>query len=277
MSLWYDPDAAPYDERFKKGVTLDRDHDTTQLKLEQFRHTPHKDYLGHVFRWGFVGRFVNRESRILDVGCGQETPLLLSLGGANRNTVPESYVGVDMNPIPDPPRRKWATILDETNVVEDLDMISTLYGPFNLISCLEVYEHVAPHLAMGFLKALRQFCEDDTVMVFSTPVYSHRFKQARNHINERTKREIEHDLHEAGFMIAAQHGTFGNFQDFKKMLSEEELAAFQEQRDFYGDDVLGCYLAPRFPEASRNITHVCVPDTQSAFADECELKESIVK
>ncbi len=264
----------PYEERFKKDAELDRDHDLTQLRYENFKHQPHKDYIGHVFRWGFVSRSVNRETRLLDVGCGQDFPLLLALGGSSRSTIPEQYLGVDMNALPDPPKRKWAKVLGQTNVVQFASGAHLLYGDFNLISCLEVYEHVSPKLAMGLLEAMRSLVSEDGRMIFSTPVYCHSFKMARNHINERTKAEIEDDLHRTGWKIVKQHGTFGNYRDYKKVLSPSEIKGFELQREFYGDDVLGCFLSPRFPEASRNITHICVPD--SSDAKECKLKESVL-
>lgn len=266
----------PYEERFKPKAELDRYHDTTQLKAATLAKTPHKDYLGHCFRWGFVSRFVNRQSRILDAGCGEELPMMHSLGGANPNTVPELYIGVDMNPLPDP-RRKWACTYGNTDIAEpdEVACMQSLFDDFNLVVSLEVYEHIAPHLSLAYLEALRELISDDGKLILSTPVYCHSFKMARNHINERTKWEIEDDLHRAGFKIVGQYGTFGNYRDIKKMLTPQELAGFEAQRAFYGDDVLGCYLSPRFPEASRNITHVCVPDSEEE-TEPLELKESIV-
>lgn len=264
----------PYDERFKKGAGLDRDHDLTQLRYENLKHQPHKDYIGHVFRWGFVSRFVNRETSLLDVGCGQDFPLLLALGGSSRSTIPKQYVGIDMNALPNPPKRKWAKVLGQTDVVQFALGAHLLYGDFDLISCLEVYEHVSPKLAMGLLEAMRDLVSEDGRMIFSTPVYCHSFKMARNHVNERTKAEIEDDLHRTGWKIVKQHGTFGNYRDYKKVLSPGEIRGFELQREFYGDDVLGCFLSPRFPEASRNITHICVPD--SSDVEECRLKESVL-
>ena len=75
-------------ERTKDGKAIERDFDQTQLKMAQFKFQPHKDYLGHIFRWGFAGKYVNRSTKVLDVGCGQEMPFARSLGGANPNTVP---------------------------------------------------------------------------------------------------------------------------------------------------------------------------------------------
>jgi 2-polyprenyl-3-methyl-5-hydroxy-6-metoxy-1,4-benzoquinol methylase len=267
----------PHEERFKKGQELDRSRDTSQLRFETFKHQPHKDYLGHVFRWGFVGRFVGRGSRILDVGCGQDLPLLRSLGGASRTTVPELYVGVDVNPIKesDAPLRKWAHVYSGISLEAFSTELDLLHGPFNLVACLEVYEHVAPHLALDLLGTIKELMSPDGVLLLSTPVYSHRFKMARNHVNERTKAEMEDDLHRAGFKIICQHGTFGNFNDLKKMLGEDELDSLAQQRKFYGDEVMGCYLAPRFPEASRNVTHVCLL-AENDLTSECELVESVV-
>jgi len=265
----------PHAERFKAGEELDRDFDTTQLRFKTFQHSPHKDFLGHVFRWGFASRFVNRQSRILDAGCGQDFPLLLSLGGSNPNTVPELYVGVDLNPLPDPPKRKWASALGGFNLVERWDELQFLYGDFSLIASLEVLEHVAPGLSLRYLEALRDLVSSDGLLILSTPVYSHRFKMARNHVNERTKAEVEDDLKRTGWKVVDQFGTFGNFQDYAKVMTEDERSGYDRLREFYGDEVLGCYLAPKYPEASRNVTHVAVPDTSDLPA--CELRPSVVR
>jgi 2-polyprenyl-3-methyl-5-hydroxy-6-metoxy-1,4-benzoquinol methylase len=265
----------PYAERFKKGHELDRDVDRTQLRHSHLMHQPHKDYLGHCFRWGFVSRFVNPKARILDAGCGQDMPLMWNCGGSNKSTVPECYVGVDVNPLPEP-KQKWAHSYGKTNVVDAADELMLMFGNFNLIASLEVYEHIAPQHALAYLNTLAALLDPDGGrLILSTPVYSHQFKQPKNHVNERTKAEIEDDLHRAGFIILGQYGTFGNYNQLKKMLSPEERASYERQREFYGDDVLGCYLAPRFPEASRNVTHVCAPAGLGEL-EECELKESVV-
>lgn len=266
----------PHAERFKPGEELDREHDTTQLRFKTFQHQPHKDYLGHVFRWGFVSRHVNRQSRILDAGCGQDFPLLLSLGGANPTTVPELYVGVDLNPLPAPPKRKWANVHGDFDLIKRWEDLAFLYGSFNLIVSLEVLEHVAPDLSLLYLKALRELASPDAQLILSTPVYSHRFKMARNHINERTKAEVEDDLNRTGWRIVGQHGTFGNFGDYAKVMTPEERSGYDRLREFYGDEVLGCYLAPRYPEASRNVTHVAVR-SDSDGPEACDLKPSVIR
>ena len=146
---------SPYEERFKKGSRNAAEFDKTQLHFKHFQFQPHKDYLGHIFRWGFVGRYVNRKTTMLDVGCGQDLPLLRSLGGSNPNAVPTLYVGCDMNPIPNLVNRKYAKILPECNFIEKAEEINLMYGPFNLLTNFEVYEHVAPEYALPLLRAMR--------------------------------------------------------------------------------------------------------------------------
>jgi len=249
--------------------------DQTQLKLAQFKYQPHKDYLGHIFRWGFASRFVSNKTTVLDVGCGQEMPFARSLGGANPNSVPKKYLGVDLNKIKSPVTRKNFTVLDEFNFVKSGRQIPKKHGLFDVIVNFEVFEHMDIASAQKSLKQMRGCLEKDGVLIFSTPVYCSTYKQARNHISEVTKAEVEKSLHKAGFKIIKQYGTFANVNDIKKVASKKELAQYKELAEFYGNEILGCYLSPKYPEASRNITHVCVHKDDPREA--CELKPSIVR
>lgn len=264
-----------YSTRFKSGCSQDRDFDTTQLKYESFKHQPHKDYLGHVFRWGFASRFVNNASKVLDVGCGQELPFMQSLGGASASSVPMEYVGVDLNSKITSVRRKWSTIYPGFNFIDRHEELLTKHGKFDLIVNFEVYEHIAPEIAPGLLCGIRKLLKPGGKFIFSTPVYCSSYKMARNHINERTKAEQESDLHKAGFKIIKQFGVFGNTRDFRLASSSFHEKEYEELREFYSDEVLGCYLAPKYPHASRNICHVCVTDDTQGVV-EYEFKSSVL-
>lgn len=253
----------------------ERQFDQTQLKLAQFKHQAHKDYLGHIFRWGFASKFVNNKTNVLDVGCGQEQPFAKSLGGANPNSVPKSYVGVDLNKIKDPINRKNFTVIDEFNFVDDYDDLGYEYDEFDVIVNFEVYEHMDIKSGRKLLEGMQSLLASDGILIFSTPIYCSTYKQARNHINELTKAEIEHELDRAGFKIIKQFGTFGNWNDIKKAATPKEVELQKTLGEFYSNDLLGCFLSPKYPEASRNITHICVRKTDSRPA--CELKDSIVK
>jgi 2-polyprenyl-3-methyl-5-hydroxy-6-metoxy-1,4-benzoquinol methylase len=260
--------------RSKDGAKDDREFDTTQLKLAQFKYQPHKDYLGHILRWGFAGKFVNRKSIVLDIGCGQEQPFARSLGGANPNTVPSLYVGVDLNKIKEPIKRKDFITHDEFNFIESWEDLTDEYiEKFNVIVNFEVFEHMTMKSGRKLLKAAYELLDDDGVFIFSTPIYSDRYKMAKNHINELRKAEIEAELHRAGFTITEQFGTFGNWNDLKKVATSAEIDLYKSVGKFYSNDLLGCFLSPKYPEAARNITHVC---SKNSLAVACELVDSIV-
>ena len=250
--------------------------DKTQLKLANFKYQPHKDYLGHIFRWGFASTFVNNKTRVLDVGCGQEMPFARALGGSSINTVPEKYVGVDLNKINDPISRKWATVYDEFNYIDNYKKLIREFGAFDLIVNFEVYEHMTHEFGAKLLVAMRKSLAPDGKLIFSTPVFCSSYGMAKNHINEVTKAKIESELKKAGFKIIAQYGTFCNWRDVKKIATAAEVATYDALNEFYGTEILGCFLSPKYPQASRNITHVCVRDDNDAFV-ECDLVPSIVK
>ncbi len=265
------------ESRHKPGHNRDgEDFDKTQLKMGHFRYTPHKDYLGHIFRWGFVSRHVKKGMRVLDVGCGQEMPMCRALAGS-KNTVPSLYLGVDLNKIREPYERPWSEVRDSFNFCANAKKLAKEYEPgFDVVVNLEVFEHMTMPLGRKLLRGMKACMSENGRLIFSTPVYSERFKMARNHINELTKAEMERELQRAGFKIVGQYGTFGNYHDYKKRIPKAELPGYERLREFYGDDILGCYLAPRFPESSRNVTHICVHEENSGV-EACELVESLVK
>ena len=263
-------------ERTKDGKAVERDFDQTQLKMAQFKYQPHKDYLGHIFRWGFAGKFVNRQTSVLDVGCGQEMPFARSLGGANPNTVPSLYVGCDLNKISSPVTRQNFHTRDEFNFIDHHRKLKKEFGLFDVIVNFEVFEHMKMEFGRKLLKGFKKCLAEDGKLIFSMPVYSDRYKMARNHINELRKEEIEKELHDAGFKIIQQFGTFGNWHDIKKVMTEQEIEDYKKCGEFYSNDLLGCFLSPKYPQAARNITHVCVHienDNETA----CELIKSNIQ
>lgn len=262
--------------RAKDGKEVTREFDQTQLKLAQFRYQPHKDYLGHIFRWGFATRYVDRKKKVLDVGCGQEMPFAKSLGGSNPNSVPSLYVGVDLNKIKEPMSRKNFHVRDEFNFVDNYKKIAKEFGVFDVIVNFEVFEHMQMKHGRKMLKGFKKCLADDGLLIFSTPVFCSTYGMANNHINEVTKAEMEAELRKAGFKIVNQFGTFGNWNDLKKVATKDEVELQQTLGKFYGNEVLGCFLSPKYPEAARNITHVCAHEENESF-EAMDLIDSIVK
>ena len=229
----------------------DRRFDKTQLHADHHGRAVHRDYAAHFFRWGWVARQIKRGDRILDVGCGQEAPLASVLSG-NMSTVPECYVGVDLNKpsIKFPPiNAKWATYWWETNFMERYDDIFNIEG-FNAIVCCEVIEHMEPEDGLRMLRAFKACLSDDGCIYLSTPVFNG--KAALNHIHEYNIGELSRLVHDAGFNIARRFGTFMSEHDVKKVVSPAELYLFNRLKVYYSGEVLATFLAPLYPDASRN-------------------------
>jgi SAM-dependent methyltransferase len=186
------------------------------------------------------------------------------------------YVGVDLNKIKNPISRKNFYTIDEFNFLENYDDLGFDYGLFDLIVNFEVYEHMDFLSGEKLLKGMYETLEDDGMLIFSTPVYCSSYKQANNHINEVTKQEIENELQSAGFKIIKQFGTFCNQNDLRKVATPNEMLLQKTLGGFYGNELLGCFLSPKYPEASRNIVHICVKEDNDEH-DACTLIDSVVK
>ena len=80
-----------------------REIDKTHLSCEQAeeRGFLHRDYIAHCLRWSHVVKHLQNKyktARILDIGCGKETPLIKTL--YTMRMTPEMYTGIDMNKLP---------------------------------------------------------------------------------------------------------------------------------------------------------------------------------
>lgn len=241
---------APQPTRSRRtNVDLSREFDTTALKRGGSNERGvHRDYAAHFFRWGFAGRFITNATRVLDVGCGTDVPLL-SILNHPRNLVPAAYVGVDYNPAPRKvPSRQWATYhwhFDFTRRYKELK------GPFDVVTCFEVIEHMRPDAGARLLSGIRWNLGPEGVALLSTPVFDG--KAAANHLHEWTVPELERAVIDAGLVIESRYGTFASWQAIKKVASREELAIANRLKEYYSGEVISCFLAPLYPDQSRNI------------------------
>lgn len=232
---------------------LDRRFDKTQLRANMHGRLVHRDYAAHFFRWGYAQRFVGPKTRVLDIGCGQDLPLQNILG-ASPSTVPELYVGVDMNKLREC-KRKWVLLFDEFNFIDSYPRIlnhERVGGVgFDLITCFEVIEHMHVVDGQNLLSAMKTCLRPDGQVLLSTPVYNGR-KMAANHIHEYQRDELCMRILDAGLKIDRIHGTFASWPEIRKVITPEERALYEELLAYYSHEVLSCFLAPKYPEASRN-------------------------
>jgi SAM-dependent methyltransferase len=277
-----------------KRVREDRRFDRTQLRISGHGRTVHRDYWAHVLRWpfvvnqlnyteelalkyGWVHREIKQGMSILDIGCGQDQPLLYVLG-ARIQTVPEVYVGVDLNPIRNKSRVKWADIHDQFDFVNNWKRLDDLYTPFDVCVCFEVIEHMSPEDGAKMLVGIRSLLKPGGLLYLSTPVFNG--LAAANHIHEYRADELNNAIVAAGFDVKQRYGTFASKPDIKPKLSTAEVDVYNRLEKWFGGEILSCIFAPLYPDASRNILWVCqkpaadesgegnqLPDAAGAVAD----------
>lgn len=256
--------AIPEDQRqpTRRG-TAENTRVFDQTFLDPDSEIVHRDYAAHFFRWGFAKKnWIQHEvTKVLDVGCGPDRPLMMALFGGIAGPFAKSYVGVDMNKIK-PTRHKRTTLYPKTNFIEKWEEIRDKHGPFDLVTNFEVIEHMPPEMGDQLLNAIWECMRDkNSTFLLSTPVYDGKAR-AKNHIHEYTIPELQAKLENAGFVVERRFGTFMNNQDVRKVASPCELDVYNRLHEYYGNDVMSTFLAPLYPDMSRNNIWVCHPDCE---------------
>jgi hypothetical protein len=59
--------------------------------------------------------------------------------------------------------------------------------------------------------------------------------------------------------VRARHGTFASWNDVKRAAEPAHVALAERLKKFYDGDVVACFLAPLYPDASRNVCWVLDP------------------
>lgn len=225
-----------------------REFDTTSLRENQHKYRINRDYLGHCIRWGFVRKFINHSTSVLDVGCGVDLPLLKTLAGGYANATPSHYTGVDLNKILKRPGMKWATILDKFNFVSEYETLPR----YDIVTAFEIIEHTTRENGDKMLAGFKHCLASDGTLFLSTPVF--RKTKARNHCHEYGIDELREAIENAGLKVVKRYGTFANYHDIKKVASPEELAILDKLNEFLHGDCTAVFMASAYPDASRNIT-----------------------
>lgn len=228
----------------------------TQLHSTAHGQTVHRDYIAHAARWGFAFKFIKADMRVVDVGCGQECPLLNVLIHYPHPPIPSSMHIIDLNDFTPPTERPWLHAHPLTNV---LDTDPNDFGPADVITCFEVIEHMDKEDGLELLGWLHNCLAPNGVLLLSTPCYDNRHK-ARNHIHEWTIDELSDGIIKADMNILRRWGTFMNLPDMRKEMERvypESVPMMRELEEFYYNDVLSTLFAPLFPDKARNNVWLC--------------------
>jgi len=269
------------DQKTRLSTKEHGDYDTTQLRSASYGFRVHRDYLAHVLRWGWAGRFIGQTAgkarRVLEPGCGQDLPLFKVMS-VMQSYLPDKYVGVDLNSIPFVAKRKpgtykWADVRDKFNFVEQWPELHGEYGSvFDLAVSFEVIEHMKVEAGDQYLHGIHELLQPGGRLLLSTPVFNG--AKARNHIHEYEVAELYEKITAAGFMVARRYGTFANYRDIKAAVADSSDAGvkaawetYERLLEFYDHSLLACFLAPLFPDASRNNAWVCFKPTGDPETD----------
>jgi len=231
----------------RENVDPNRKFDKTSLHETAHGTWIHRDYGAHYFRWGFTGRFVTNATEVLDVGCGPEFALVKALT-MPRNTVPKCYVGVDMNKAPRKPIvRQWSEYHWEFDFTA---RFKELKQKFDLITNFEVIEHMHKEDGEKLLAAMRACLKPDGMILLSTPVFNGH--AAANHLHEWEIPELDAAIHRAKLKTVRRFGTFAQLPKIRKAATPEDWSVYKRLSEYYGAEVMACFLAPLYPDVSSN-------------------------
>jgi hypothetical protein len=244
--------------------------DNTYLSLDQaeMRGFLHRDYIAHCLRWSHVVKYLYSSktyltAKILDIGCGEEVPLLKLLHSSRLGPTQGYYVGIDAKKF-DPPTKLvnfeshilpgfvFPTSHTATNTL--LPTVNLPHDEFNIITCFEVLEHVEPHGSLDILKGIKELLIKSQGTAFiSTPCYDARVGAADNHVNEMSYMALWFMLERAGLSVVNHWGTFASQKDYKNKMTPDELILFEKLSAYYDSNLVACIFAPLFPVHSRNV------------------------
>lgn len=226
----------------------DRDFDTTSLKLNGTGQVVHRDYGAHFFRWGFARRLVKGGQRVLDIGCGPEQALAREFA-YQPSMCPKEMVMVDYGNVKPRYHLKWGKVIPNFDFTKQWN---ELKPGFDVITCFEVIEHMQKAHGRKLLKGAHALLKINGTFLLSTPVFSPKVGMARNHIHEYGVAELQKEIERAGFTVKARYGTFMNHNEAKKVSDPAHRKTWEALTGYYSSDVLACFLAPLYPDQSRN-------------------------
>jgi len=242
----------------ERGQTIDKTY--LSINNAEKRLFLHRDYIAHCLRWSHIIKYLQekqryKNSRVLDIGCGKEAPLLKTL--YTSRLLPYHYLGIDygkitiLETIPSLNTDKISghfALYPETNIL-DFEP-NECYTP-EVIVMLEVLEHVEKDMGIEVLKHIKYFMDKDSVLFLSTPCYDG-VNKAANHVYEWQYGELAATFTDLGYILVNVWGTFASLKDYIHCIPAEWLPVFNHLRTYYDVNVLSCIFAPIFPAQSRN-------------------------
>lgn len=256
-------------EKHKRGG-VDDGFDNTHLSMETALEMNYinRDYITHVWRWEYVCKWLGKtyspwggghainHAHILDLGCGREFPLPKTLS-AFRLYNWASYTGVDINKLEIPSRFSRRVDKLKMRALGEKDALTLTeedfpHGKPNLIVSFEVLEHVPYEHGKNIMKKAYDISQDSAVFILSQPVFDPKKGMAQNHVAERTREELLEVLEFSGWKVKDNFGTFGDQAAIKPLMNDAQREVWDQISQYHCAETLANFMAPLFPQASRN-------------------------
>lgn len=228
------------------------------------KHIYHRDQFAHYLRWSHVLKKISKtkKSTVVDFGCGQGS--LFKVMYHNR-FVPNKYVGLDIRKQTiEKCKEEFKHLPYVEFVTADLCKNDIDYSKYNadLVVSFEVLEHVGKQNVDKFLENFKACGSNDATYYLSTPNYNENIGAAKNHIydsgdgrgeavQEFTYNETKENLLKY-FDIINEYGTFASKKDYLPYLNDWQKKMYDTLNDYYDKELLANFMAPMFPEHSRN-------------------------
>ena len=252
-------------------------YNTTDLIPQQAfeKHVYHRDMFAHYLRRSHILKVLKQRSKekltICDFGCGRGS--LAEVIYRNPSAKVKKYIGFDIRDSFDEKLKSlpWIEFTSE-------DVIRPIFGfkgiNADIVTSFEVAEHVGKQNIQTFLKHFKQCGHEDSVYYLSTPVYDEKVGAASNHTfdsgdgrgiapQEFGYQEFKRHLIEAGFTIEKNYGTFASIKDYKEEMMDHHNTIFNALKDYYDSEILSVFMAPMFPEQSRNCLWILKQDKEA--------------
>lgn len=257
--------------RLREKRRDDRDFDTTQLRADAVAgKSMSRDYSAHFFRWSFARRFIGADDDVVEVGCGQDTPLMKILTLPMVRQV-RTYVGVDMNRVKPVGTHDIHLVGEFDFTKRHKELRRYAAKGFDVAIHLEVIEHMKVEHGRRLLRGLRELLKPGGRMLMSTPCYDGK-RHAANHIHEYTVPELHRAVEKAGFRVERRFGTFMDIKhvgrELPTSLEAEEKHSKEELRQavllvrralepYFEGHAVSNIFGPLYPDHARNNLWIC--------------------
>jgi 2-polyprenyl-3-methyl-5-hydroxy-6-metoxy-1,4-benzoquinol methylase len=230
-----------------------------------------RDALAHTFRYLYIAeeliafaRSTGRPLTVLDVGCGDVYTLrvLVTTFRCKKSEVIEDYTGFDIDEVSlartaeTAPRTVPLKLVQGDVTTGGLEKVP---GPYDVVICTEVIEHLQPEFVPGFLRDLRA---RGRVLWISTPnVTGGTGKIPADHVKEWDVEELTREMTKAGLKVEARIGTFCNLNKARAIAKTN--AGFRRTLEFLearmDSHLLSLTLARYLGTQAQNILYRCRP------------------